>query len=1032
MPGKAAGSAVASQKRFFYQTSTVAGNCGAQKIQKKGGKGMHRGHVWLLPVLAVALAVVFLSGPAFGAWTWNSSNKLTFNFDNVDPTSPLEYSYTDGEMTSTFMTRAAGESTIYISPFTSFGGPWYAKFSDPLGSLSIQNTAADYRGRLLLRCHTGQVVGGVTNTFSAADLDWDKGVVVEVDATTMGARDAAEAPYTWAGSSKRGGFELSFGTLGAEMCLSWLTHTPASSTDDSVYISDDNSAHPPFAEVAYPLGGDETNPPRNKYKMTVRKSPLPVTPENGVMLVNVFVDKGSGYERVITNVTASNSKSDSYDSISIGKRDNVQFGSWGNEYHSLEIYENDSLWASDTTPPSAPSNLVASAQGSQMINLSWNASTDDGEVIGYRLYRGTTLLTILSSSADQYLDAGRQPGTTYTYSLYAVDWNGNVSAEAGPVTATTSSSPSVLTFNFDNAGNATYNVLASPNYFYSEAAEDTGVWFGQKFLGGGTDGRVYYQNTTTRYQYVTSTANGGSLTVQTSCVEDPAVVRTERSFIESSTFGSFFRFMRVPDYPTPGKTYIQGTMVEVDMSFVGDEMGWCAAWPAIEPLFPAIEPCSATLEMGHQGSDWGSGWGPLNGIQITVGKNMDLIEPGFPAGSGLTKDGAQYWVGFHPNDIRNGSDDRISLYNTGSANHGTFRLLDPAGFNLKAEDGTDTGCKDGGGVPYPRDGVIQGDCNAMKIKIAIAPTGEFNGNRPFAHWDIWIKRPGDADYLHINPMTAVYEGGETTSTFGDQGHTIKACYYARDQGDKSHLKLGNQAYHNLYGWKHNQVIVRNDWNGTVIIPLDHLSDVRKLGLGTRVQIDATGGEKIVTMDPITFDMATYFFYIEEEDRSFGIRVRDTSTMMPMVMKGQKISALDGFLGRDEDGNYFIDITNMDYTADSATKTIEPVGMNNLTVGGEGQTTGGVGLPNVGLLATVWGEVTHVESDPATGNLYFKLNDGSGTEILVADSIFDGTLVTPLPVVGEYYTATGAIALQKDPDSSLVSRVLILDNAKKIK
>ena len=41
----------------------------------------------------------------------------------------------------------------------------------------------------------------------------------------------------------------------------------------------------------------------------------------------------------------------------------------------------------DTTPPTAPTALAATANGSSGINLSWTASTDNVAVTGYRMER---------------------------------------------------------------------------------------------------------------------------------------------------------------------------------------------------------------------------------------------------------------------------------------------------------------------------------------------------------------------------------------------------------------------------------------------------------------------------------------------------------------------------------------------------------------------------------------------------------------------------------------------------------------------
>src|SRR5277367_2387217 len=44
----------------------------------------------------------------------------------------------------------------------------------------------------------------------------------------------------------------------------------------------------------------------------------------------------------------------------------------------------------DTTPPSVPTNLSASAISSSAINLTWTSSTDNVGVAGYDIYRNGT------------------------------------------------------------------------------------------------------------------------------------------------------------------------------------------------------------------------------------------------------------------------------------------------------------------------------------------------------------------------------------------------------------------------------------------------------------------------------------------------------------------------------------------------------------------------------------------------------------------------------------------------------------------
>jgi chitodextrinase len=104
----------------------------------------------------------------------------------------------------------------------------------------------------------------------------------------------------------------------------------------------------------------------------------------------------------------------------------------------------DQLWAfryaptgtpPDTTPPSVPGTLAATASSTSEIDLSWSASTDNVGVAGYRIYRGGT--PIATTSATSFSDTGLSASTAYTYTVAAYDAAGNVSGLSSPATATT-------------------------------------------------------------------------------------------------------------------------------------------------------------------------------------------------------------------------------------------------------------------------------------------------------------------------------------------------------------------------------------------------------------------------------------------------------------------------------------------------------------------------------------------------------------------------------------------------------------------
>jgi fibronectin type 3 domain-containing protein len=89
----------------------------------------------------------------------------------------------------------------------------------------------------------------------------------------------------------------------------------------------------------------------------------------------------------------------------------------------------------DTTPPTAPDNLSATALSSSQINLSWTAATDNVGVAGYQVERcvgtGCTNFTqVGTSTGPSYSDTGLTASTSYSYRVRAYDANLNM----GPYT----------------------------------------------------------------------------------------------------------------------------------------------------------------------------------------------------------------------------------------------------------------------------------------------------------------------------------------------------------------------------------------------------------------------------------------------------------------------------------------------------------------------------------------------------------------------------------------------------------------------
>ena len=91
----------------------------------------------------------------------------------------------------------------------------------------------------------------------------------------------------------------------------------------------------------------------------------------------------------------------------------------------------------DTTAPSIPQNVSATAINKNQVDLSWDASTDDVGVSGYQLFRDGAALDSVSHPTVTYSDTTVLPNTLYGYTVAAFDAAGNTSAESTEATATT-------------------------------------------------------------------------------------------------------------------------------------------------------------------------------------------------------------------------------------------------------------------------------------------------------------------------------------------------------------------------------------------------------------------------------------------------------------------------------------------------------------------------------------------------------------------------------------------------------------------
>ena len=164
--------------------------------------------------------------------------------------------------------------------------------------------------------------------------------------------------------------------------------------------------------------------------------------------------------------------------------------------------------ATDTTPPTVPTGLTATAASSTQINLSWTAATDNVGVTGYNVYRFGTLIATLGA-VTSYQNTGLAASTTYSYTVRAFDAAGNISAASSSANATTQAVPDTTAPSAPTGLSATAVSTSQINLAWTAATDNVGVTGYNVYRGGAliaTLGAVTtFQNTglsaSTTYSY---------------------------------------------------------------------------------------------------------------------------------------------------------------------------------------------------------------------------------------------------------------------------------------------------------------------------------------------------------------------------------------------------------------------------------------------------------------------------------------------------------------------------------------------------
>jgi glucose/arabinose dehydrogenase/chitodextrinase len=188
----------------------------------------------------------------------------------------------------------------------------------------------------------------------------------------------------------------------------------------------------------------------------------------------------------------------------------------------------------DTTAPTAPASLTATAASSAQVNLSWTAATDNVGVTGYQVERcqGTSCtnfaqVTTTASNVLTYSDTGLTASTLYRYRVRAVDAAGNLGAYSPIAQATTQGVPDTTAPSVPTGVSGTATSVSQINLTWTASTDNVAVTGYKIYRNGtqvGTSATTAYSDTgltvNTSYNYTVSAYDAAS---NNSAQSSPAV-----------------------------------------------------------------------------------------------------------------------------------------------------------------------------------------------------------------------------------------------------------------------------------------------------------------------------------------------------------------------------------------------------------------------------------------------------------------------------------------------------------------------------
>ncbi|MFM9331655.1 fibronectin type III domain-containing protein [Paenibacillus mesotrionivorans] len=238
---------------------------------------------------------------------------------------------------------------------------------------------------------------------------------------------------------------------------------------------------------------------------------------------------------------------------------------------------NESVWSNpvhvstDLTPPTAPTSLSAHIINQKNVKLTWTASTDNVEVIGYDIYLGSQFVesanVIAGQTVVEAVITGLTPSLQYSFSVKAKDAAGNIA-----------SSEILLTLRqeyiYDKAGRLSATRIVPVGYIIDYRYDKNGnllkkvttnsLLMDSSFEKGGDYWYFYSPNTTLDSTKVTEGKN--SIKFSSSTPLNKKTIVQDTQLIEVSPNTTYTLSAMIQDNLSSGSFYVSVKEVEPNMA----------------------------------------------------------------------------------------------------------------------------------------------------------------------------------------------------------------------------------------------------------------------------------------------------------------------------------------------------------------------------------------------------------------------------------------------------------------------------------